>query len=30
MTDQTTPMIYAAATDQWPVVEILINHGADI
>ncbi|WP_348770009.1 hypothetical protein [Gluconobacter cerinus] len=23
-------MIYAAATDQWPVVEILINHGADI
>ncbi|WP_349251821.1 hypothetical protein [Gluconobacter cerinus] len=23
-------MIYAAATDQWPVVEILIDHGADI
>ena len=28
--DQTTPMIYAAATDQWLVVEILIDHGADI
>lgn len=28
--DQTTPMIYAAATDQWSVVEILIDHGADI
>lgn len=23
-------MIYAAATDQWPVVEILTDHGADI
>lgn len=29
-TDQATPMIFAAQTDQWPVVEILIDHGADI
>lgn len=28
--DQATPMITAAQTDQWPVVEILIDHGADI
>lgn len=28
--DQSTPMINAARTDQWPVVEILIDHGADI
>lgn len=28
--DQGTPMIYAAGTDQWPVVEILVDHGADI
>lgn len=28
--DQSTPMIFAAKTDQWPVVEILIDHGADI
>lgn len=28
--DQSTPMINAAQTDQWPVVEILIDHGADI
>ena len=28
--DQSTPMIAAAQTDQWPVVEILIDHGADI
>jgi hypothetical protein len=28
--DQSTPMIAAAETDQWPVVEILIDHGADI
>ena len=28
--DQATPMIFAAQTDQWPVVEILIDHGADI
>ena len=25
-----TPMIFASQTDQWPVVEILIDHGADI
>lgn len=25
-----TPMIDASDTDQWPVVEILIDHGADI
>ena len=29
-TDQSTPMIAAAQTDQWPVVEILLDHGADI
>ncbi|MFP2873990.1 hypothetical protein ACLEIY_17375 [Acetobacter tropicalis] len=28
--DQSTPMIAASDTDQWPVVEILIDHGADI
>lgn len=28
--DQATPMTRAAQTDQWPVVEILIDHGADI
>jgi len=28
--DQATPMIRAAQTDQWPAVEILMNHGADI
>ncbi|GBQ98239.1 hypothetical protein AA23498_3157 [Acetobacter nitrogenifigens DSM 23921 = NBRC 105050] len=28
--DRSTPMINAAETDQWPVVEILIDHGADI
>ena len=28
--DQSTPMINAAQTDQWPVVEILIDHGADV
>ncbi len=28
--DQSTPMVAAAQTDQWPVVEILIDHGADI
>ena len=28
--DQGTPMIEAAQTDQWPVVEILVDHGADI
>ena len=28
--NQATPMINASDTDQWPVVEILIDHGADI
>lgn len=28
--DQSTPMINAAETDQWPVVEILIDSGADV
>lgn len=28
--NQATPMITASDTDQWPVVEILIDHGADI
>ncbi len=28
--DQSTPMIFAAGSDQWPAVEILIDHGADI
>lgn len=27
---QATPMIDASDTDQWPVVEILIDHGANI
>lgn len=27
---QITPMINASDTDQWPVVEILLDHGADI
>ncbi|MCO6389643.1 hypothetical protein GTW25_01175 [Aliihoeflea aestuarii] len=29
-TNNTTPMIFAAGSDQWPVVEILLDHGADI
>ncbi len=29
-TDHGTPMIRAAQTDQWPAVEILLDHGADI
>ena len=28
--NQATPMIEASDTDQWPIVEILIDHGADI
>ena len=28
--NQSTPMIAASDTDQWPVVEILIDNGADI
>ncbi|RMB54817.1 hypothetical protein C8J44_0043 [Sphingomonas sp. PP-CE-3A-406] len=28
--DQSTPMIVASGSDQWPVVEILVDHGADI
>ncbi|WP_225197875.1 ankyrin repeat domain-containing protein [Gluconobacter oxydans] len=28
--DQSTPIIAASDTDQWPVVEILIDHGVDI
>jgi len=28
--NQSTPMITAATVDQWPMVEILIDHGADI
>ena len=28
--DQSTPIIAAAQTDQWPVVEILLDHGASI
>jgi len=28
--NQATPMIDASDSDQWPVVEILIDHGADI
>ena len=28
--NQATPMIAASDTDQWPVVEILIDHGADV
>jgi hypothetical protein len=28
--DNATPMIRGAQTDQWPVVEILIDHGADV
>lgn len=28
--DQSTPIIEAAGSDQWPVVEILVDHGADI
>ena len=27
---QATPIIVASGSDQWPVVEILIDHGADI
>ena len=28
--DQATPMIEASTSDQWPVVEILLDHGAAI
>lgn len=28
--DQSTPMVWAAAVDQWPLVEILLDHGAVI
>ena len=28
--NQSTPMVWAATVDQWPMVEILIDHGADI
>lgn len=28
--DQSTPIIAAAQTDQWPVVEILLDNGANI
>jgi hypothetical protein len=28
--DQSTPMILASGSDQWPVVEILVDHGANI
>jgi hypothetical protein len=28
--EQATPMIEAAEIDQWPMVEILIDHGADV
>ena len=28
--DQATPMIQASGSDQWPVVEILVDHGANI
>ena len=28
--DQATPMIVASGSDQWPVIEILVDHGADI
>lgn len=28
--DRSTPIIAAAQTDQWPVVEILLDNGADI
>ncbi|WP_147151171.1 ankyrin repeat domain-containing protein [Neoasaia chiangmaiensis] len=28
--DQSTPLLMAAATDQWPVVELLIDSGANI
>ena len=28
--NQSTPMIMASGSDQWPVVEILVDHGADI
>lgn len=28
--DQSTPMIVASGSDQWPVVEILVDHGANI
>ena len=28
--DQSTPMIEASGSDQWPVVEILLDHDADI
>ncbi len=28
--NQATPMIMASGSDQWPVVEILVDHGANI
>lgn len=28
--DQATPLIEAGGSNQWPVVEILVDHGADI
>ncbi len=28
--DQSTPMIEGSGSDQWPVVEILVDNGADI
>lgn len=28
--DQATPMIVASGSDQWPVIEILVDHGANI
>ncbi len=28
--NQSTPMITASGSDQWPVVEILVDHGANI
>ena len=28
--NQATPMIMASGSDQWPVIEILVDHGADI
>lgn len=29
-TNNTTPMIFAAGSDQWTMAEILLDHGADI
>ena len=28
--NQATPIIVASGSDQWPVIEILVDHGADI